>query len=512
MSKEILKSTFTVSGMTFFSRVLGFIRDMLIARYFGVDSATDAFFVAFKIPNFLRRLFVEGAFAHAFVPTITGYDHDGTQASLKLFLNKAAGTLAVLMMVGTVVGMFAAPVLVLLFAPGFLWEPRQYELSVQMLRITMPYLFFISSVAFAGGILNTFGKFGIPALTPAILNVAMIAAAIFLAPLLSEPIVALAWGVFLGGALQLLIQFPELARLGLLPRLQFDLKDPEVNRVIKMMGPALFGVSVTQINLLLDTFVASFLVTGSVSWLYYSDRLVEFPLGILGVALATVILPKLARNHAANEHQAFSKTLDWGLRGLLIVGLPSMIGLIMLAEPILYTLFQYDEFNADDVREVCSSLQGYSSGLMGFMLIKLLVPAFTSRKDVMTPMRYGLYALAANFILNWILVLPFAHGGLAYATSIAAYLNAGLLLATLIRGGFYKPEKQWVSFFIRLIVANSLMALVLIAVMNPLVWLEWGVAARSLGLLGSIVIAAVFYLLALYLLGFRLKQVLKPSI
>ncbi|MDO8846235.1 MAG: murein biosynthesis integral membrane protein MurJ [Methylicorpusculum sp.] len=511
MSKEILKSTFTVSGMTFFSRVLGFIRDMLIARYFGVDSATDAFFVAFKIPNFLRRLFVEGAFAHAFVPTITGYDQDENQASLKLFLNKAAGTLAVLMMAGTLAGMLAAPLLVLLFAPGFLWEPRQYELSVQMLQITMPYLFFISSVAFAGGILNTFGKFGIPALTPAILNVAMIAAAMFLAPLLNEPIVALAWGVFLGGALQLLIQFPELARLRLLPRLQFDLKDPEVNRVIKMMGPALFGVSVTQINLLLDTFVASFLVTGSVSWLYYSDRLVEFPLGILGVALATVILPKLARNHAASEYQAFSKTLDWGLRGLLIVGLPSMIGLMMLAEPILYTLFQYDEFNADDVRQACSSLRGYSSGLLGFMLIKLLVPAFTSRKDVMTPMRYGLYALAANFILNLILVFPFAHGGLAYATSIAAYLNAGLLLAALIRGGFYKPEKQWGSFFIRLIAANSLMVLVLIAVMNPLVWLEWGVAERSLGLLGSIVMAAVFYLLALYLLGFRLKQVLKPS-
>ncbi|MDO9239199.1 MAG: lipid II flippase MurJ, partial [Methylicorpusculum sp.] len=224
MSKEILKSTFTVSGMTFFSRVLGFIRDMLIARYFGVDSATDAFFVAFKIPNFLRRLFVEGAFAHAFVPTITGYDQDENQASLKLFLNKAAGTLAVLMMAGTLAGMLAAPLLVLLFAPGFLWEPRQYELSVQMLQITMPYLFFISSVAFAGGILNTFGKFGIPALTPAILNVAMIAAAMFLAPLLNEPIVALAWGVFLGGALQLLIQFPELARLRLLPRLQFDLK------------------------------------------------------------------------------------------------------------------------------------------------------------------------------------------------------------------------------------------------------------------------------------------------
>lgn len=510
MSKEILKSTITVSGMTFFSRVLGFIRDMLIARYFGVDSATDAFFVAFKIPNFLRRLFVEGAFAHAFVPTITGYDQDENQVSLKLFLNKAAGTLSVLMIAGTVVGMLAAPLLVLLFAPGFLWEPRQYELSVQMLQITMPYLFFISSVAFAGGILNTFGKFGIPALTPAILNVAMIAAAIFLAPLLSEPIVALAWGVFLGGALQLLIQFPELARLGLLPRLQFDLKDPEVKRVIKMMGPALFGVSVTQINLLLDTFVASFLVTGSVSWLYYSDRLVEFPLGILGVALATVILPKLARNHAANEHQAFSKTLDWGLRCLLIVGLPSMIGLIMLAEPILYTLFQYDEFNANDVRQASSSLQGYSSGLLGFMLIKLLVPAFTSRKDVMSPMRYGLYALAANFILNWILVVPFAHGGLAYATSIAAYLNAGLLLATLIRGGFYKPEKQWLPFFIRLIVANGLMVLALIVVMNPLVWLEWGVAARSLGLLGSIVIAVVFYLLALYLMGFRLKQVLKP--
>ncbi|MCK5188643.1 MAG: murein biosynthesis integral membrane protein MurJ, partial [Methylococcales bacterium] len=311
MSKQLFKSTAIVSSMTMISRILGFIRDMLFARIFGIDSGTDAFFVAFKIPNFLRRLFAEGAFSQAFVPVLSDYKEQGSQQALKLFIDRTAGTLALILLLVTIVGVIAAPVLITLFAPGFLGEGKQFDLAVQMLRITFPYLFFISLVAFAGGILNSHGKFAIPAFTPVFLNICMIAAAIWLSPLMPDPIVALAWGVFAAGIVQLSFQFPALYQLGLLPNLKFGFKDPGVKRILKLMLPAIFGVSVTQINLLLDTLIASFLVAGSVSWLYYSDRLVEFPLGIFGIALATVILPNLSQKHAKGDPEAFSHMLDW---------------------------------------------------------------------------------------------------------------------------------------------------------------------------------------------------------
>ncbi|MEO1898761.1 MAG: murein biosynthesis integral membrane protein MurJ, partial [Methylococcales bacterium] len=342
MSRQLFKSTAIVSSMTMISRVLGFIRDMLFARVFGIDSATDAFFVAFKIPNFMRRLFAEGAFSQAFVPILSDYKEQGSQQALKLFIDRTAGTLALILLLVTIVGVIAAPLLITLFAPGFIHEQKQFDLTVQMLRITFPYLFFISLVAFAGGILNSHGKFAIPAFTPVFLNLCMIAAAIWLSPLMPEPIVALAWGVFAAGIVQLLFQVPALHRLGLLPSFQLGFKDPGVKRILKMMLPALFGVSVTQINLLLDTLIASFLVAGSVSWLYYSDRLVEFPLGIFGIALATVILPNLSKNHAANDPVEFSKSMDWALRLVLLIGLPASVGLLILAEPMLSTLFQYE--------------------------------------------------------------------------------------------------------------------------------------------------------------------------
>jgi putative peptidoglycan lipid II flippase len=312
LSRQLFKSTAIVGSMTLTSRLLGFVRDMLIARLFGVDLATDAFFVAFKIPNFLRRLFTEGAFAQAFVPVLADCKAHGSQAALKQFVDRTAGTLTLVLMLITILGMIVAPVLITLFAPGFIWKGTQYELAVQMLRITFPYLFFISSVAFAGGILNAHGKFAIPALTPALLNISMIAAAIWLAPLMAEPVVALAWGVFIAGIVQVLFQIPALMQLGLVPRLRLDFNDADVKRMMGLMLPAILAVSVTQINLLLDTLMASFLPAGSVSWLYYSDRLVEFPLGIFGIALATVILPSLSRNHAAQDAKAFSNSLDWG--------------------------------------------------------------------------------------------------------------------------------------------------------------------------------------------------------
>ncbi len=485
------------------SRILGFVRDMLFARIFGADSGTDAFFVAFKIPNFLRRLFAEGAFAQAFVPVLSDYKQQGSKAALRLFIDRTAGTLALVLMLVTITGIIAAPVLIMLFAPGFLWEGDQYDLAVQMLKITFPYLFFISSVAFAGGILNTYGKFAVPAFTPVFLNVCLIAAAIWLAPLMPKPIVALAWGVFAAGAVQLLFQFPALLRLGLMPRLRFGFKDSGVKRIMKLMLPAIFGVSVTQINLLLDTLIASFLAVGSVSWLYYSDRLVEFPLGVFGIALATVILPNLSKNHAAEDTEAFSRSLDWGLKLVFMIGMPASLGLLMLAEPMLSTLFQYDQFSRTDVVMAGKSLMAYALGLLGFILVKILVPGFSSRKDMKTPVRFGIYAMCANMLLNLALVFPLAHAGLALATSLGAFFNASLLFRRLLKEKVYKPAPGWRLFFLRVVLANSAMAAVLFHFVNTSWWFDWGAEQRAFQLLMWIAIAAAVYFIVLLLSGLR---------
>ncbi|MDP3589291.1 MAG: murein biosynthesis integral membrane protein MurJ [Methylobacter sp.] len=506
MSRQLFKSTAVVGSMTLISRILGFIRDMLIAHIFGVDSATDAFFVAFKIPNFLRRLFAEGAFAHAFVPVLSDYKERGSKAALKQFIDKTAGTLSVFLLLITVIGVIAAPVLIMLLAPGFMWQGTQYELSVQLLQITFPYLFFVTLVAFAGGILNTHGKFAIPALTPVFLNICMIAAAIWLAPLMDEPVTALAWGVFAAGIVQLLFQFPSLIRLGLMPRPRLGFDDSGVKRIISLMLPAIFSVSVTQINLLLDTLIASFLTVGSVSWLYYSDRLVEFPLGILGLALGTVILPNLAKSHAAEDTAAFSNSLDWGLRLVVLVGLPATIGLVMLAEPMLSTLFQYNEFGVSDVHFAGQSLKAYSVGLLGFILIKVLVPGFTSRGDMKTPVRYGVYAMIVSLGLNLALVLPLAHAGLALATSLGAFFNAALLLRKLHKDKIYQPARGWWLFFCRVLLAAGAMSAVLYYFVDPAWWNDWSSSERVINLVKWIGIGLLIYTATLLLTGLRLKH------
>jgi putative peptidoglycan lipid II flippase len=503
VSRQFFKSTAVVSGLTLVSRILGFIRDMLIARIFGADSGTDAFFIVFKIPNFFRRLFAEGAFAQAFVPALIDYERQGCKPALQDFIDRAGGTLAALLMLASIIGMLAAPILIVVFAPGFLREGAQFELSVQMLRITMPYLFFIASVAFAGSILNAHGRFAVPAVTPVLLNICMIVAAVWIAPLLAEPILALAWGVLVAGIVQLLFQFPALKRLGLVPRLQLGLSDPAVMRTLKMMGPAVFAVSVTQVNLLLDTFMASFLKTGSISWLYYSDRLVEFPLGILGVALATVILPKLSRDHVAEDAAAFSRALDWGLRWVLLLGMPASVGLALLAEPVLFALFQYGEFTAVDVGLAGRSLMGYASGLMGFMLIKVLATGFSARKDLATPVRFGVYSLFANMILNMVLILPLAHAGLALATSLAAFINAGLLLLKLVKDQVYRPGPGWPVFALRIGLANVVMALTLHGLVKPSNWQGWHSADRVIYLALSIALGGAVYLAMLGLMGLK---------
>lgn len=506
MSERLFKSTLAVSAMTLISRLLGFVRDMLIARIFGVDLATDAFFVAFKIPNFLRRLFTEGAFAHAFVPVMADYQKQD-RAALKSFIDKTGGSLALVLMLMTLIGVVSAPLLILLLAPGFAWQSPQHELAVQLLQITLPYLLFVGLVAFAGSILNSYGQFAIPALTPAVLNICMIAAAVWLAPLLSEPVAALAWGVFIAGVVQMLCQLPSLARLGLLPRLRIDFGDAGVKRLMGSLLPAIFSVSITQINLLLDTLIASLLTAGSVSWLYYSDRLVEFPQGLLGVALATVILPNLAKNHVADEPAAFSSVLDWGLRLVLLVGMPATVGLLLLAEPMLSTLFQYNEFSVLDVQLAGQSLKAYAAGLLGYLLIRVLAPGFTARQDMKTPVRYGVYAMLASLALN-VLAVPLAHAGLALATSLGAWFNAVLLLNKLRQERVFQPGADWWLFFLRVLLASAAMSAVLYYLVDVAWWNQWRATERVINLLAWILAGMAVYVLTLALTGLRVRHLL----
>ncbi len=506
MSKQLYKSSAVVGGMTMVSRVAGFVRDMILANIFGVDAATDAFFVAFKIPNFLRRLFAEGAFAHAFVPVVMGYIRAGDRAALRAFIDKTAGASALLLGGLTLICMAGAPLLIIVFAPGFYWGGGNFEQAVYLLRVTMPYLFFIFFTGLAGGILNAHGKFAVPAVTPVFLNIFMIAAALWLAPNLAEPIHALAWAVTAAGAAQWLFQLPALRSLGLLPRLRRGWRDPAVRRLLGMMGPAIFGVSVVQINLLAGTLFASFLPAGSVSWLYYSDRLVEFPLGIFGVAVSTVILPSLAKSHAAEDAAGFSKSLDWALKLVLLIGLPATAGLTLLSEPLLSTFFQYNEFGADDVRMTARSLTAFSLGLLGFILIRVLVPGFTARQDTRTPALFGWYSMLGNLGLNALFILPLAHAGPALATTLAAYFNAGLLLRALLRRGIYRPAAGWPFFIGRVAVAVAGMAGFLVYAVDAEAWLHWHAVERGWRLSVVIVAAMAVYAVALPLLGVRIKD------
>lgn len=503
MGRRLFKTTVVVSSMTLISRVLGFIRDMLIARLFGVDSVTDAFFVAFKVPNLLRRLFSEGAVSHALVPVMANCEQQGGDKALRMFIGKMGGTMAAWAFVLAGIGVLLAPFMIFVLAPGFAWQGSQYDLAVDLLRITLPYGFFVVMVAFAGAILNARGVFWVPAFTPVLLNVCMIGAALWLTPLMKEPVMALAWGVLAAGVVQLLFQVPSLLRLELWPKLLVRFKDPEVSRVHKLLLPAIFSASVTQINLLLDTLIASFLAGGSVSWLYYSDRLVEFPMGILGLALATVILPNLAKNHAENDPVAFSGTLDWGLRLVVLVGMPASIGLFLLAEPMISTLFQYNEFTVNDVHKAGQSLKAYTVGLLGYLFIKILAPGFTSRLDLKTPVRFGIIAMIASLALN-VLAIPLAHAGLALATSLGAIINAALLLVKLLRDKVYQPEQGWWLFLARVFTASISMVACLYYFVDIHWWQQWDSVDRVVNLVKWISAGFLVYLLALLLSGLKL--------
>lgn len=504
---SLLRSGAVVSAMTLLSRVLGMVRDMVVASYFGSSSAADAFFIAFKIPNFLRRLFAEGAFAQAFVPVISEYRTQRSVTEVKALVDHTAGTLGLVLAVLTVLGMVAAPYVVMVFAPGFHDDPAKQALAGDLLRITFPYLLLISLTAFTAGILNSYGKFAVPAFTPVLLNLCMIGAAVWGSPWFDQPVTALAWGVLMAGVMQLGFQLPYVARLGLLPRPRLNLKDEGVKRILLLMVPALFGVSVSQINLLLDTVLASFLQTGSVSWLYYADRLSELPLGAFGIAIGTVILPSLSRQHASADRQAFSATLDWGLRMVLLVGLPAALALQVLAEPLIAGLFYYGAMTETAVHQSARALEAYSLGVLAFMLIKVLAPGFFARQDVKTPVRIAVICMVANMVFNLILIWPLQHVGLALATSLSSLLNAGLLFWGLRKAGIYQPRPGWGLFAVQL--AGGCLAMVgAVEYLNAPAadWLLWDWQQRVLEL-GVLVGVGLFAFAAgLLVLGVRLRH------
>lgn len=519
MSTKLLRSTFTVGGMTLLSRVFGLLRDIMLATIFGASGGTDAFLVAFKIPNFMRRLFGEGAFSLAFVPVLSEYREKHDKAVLKDLINHVAGTLGGFLLLLAVLGMVFAPAVVYIFAPGFAGNEGQLKLTADLLRITFPYIFFIALVAFAGGILNSFHQFAVPAFTPVLLNICLIVSAYYLAPYFDEPLMALAWGVAAAGILQLLIQFPSLIKLGLMPVPKIKRGHEGVIKIIKLMIPAIFGSSVAQINLLLDTVIASFLVSGSVTWLYYSDRLLEFPLGVLGIAIATVILPTLSQQHARASAEQFNQTLNWALRLVTLIAIPAGVGLFILASPILSSLFEYGKFTSSDTYFSSLSLMAYMLGLPALIAIKILAPGYYARQDTRTPVRIGIIAMVCNMFMNIAFVVPLVmldyeapHVGLALATSFSAYINAMLLYNGLRNKQIFTPQDGWMAWIFRITVASTAMAAVIIW-LNPdaIQWSQWQLIARLSNLFLIIASGAMTYFIMLWLQGLRPNQLKKAS-
>lgn len=516
----LFRSTAIVSSMTMVSRVFGLLRDMVFTNIFGAGAATDAFLVAFKIPNFLRRLFAEGAFSQAFVPVLTGVKNEEGDEAVSELVRNTLGTLAGILFIVSVIAAIATPILVMIFAPGFINQPEKFDLTTEMLRITFPYILFMSLTALSAGILNSYGRFAVPAFTPVLLNLSLIAAAIWLAPHMDVPIMALAWGVFIAGAAQLAFQIPFILKLGLLRWPRWGWKNSGVRRILKLMIPGIFGSSVMQINLLFDTLIASFLVSGSVTWLYLSDRMVELPLGIFGIALATVILPNLSQKHAAGDPKAFSQMLDWALRWVLVIALPAAVALAVLAGPILSTLFLYGDFRPLDVEMASISLLVYSAGLIGFILVKVLAPGYFARQDTKTPVKVGLIAMLANMIMNVAFVVPMLqlgwaapHAGLALATSISAFINAGLLYRGLKKAGVYLPQTGWIKLFIQTGLAVSVMGALIFMVSGELsFWMTATASQRILQLSWIIPLGAVSYFIVLWLSGVRFEQLRRPNI
>ncbi|MBP6280173.1 MAG: murein biosynthesis integral membrane protein MurJ [Rhodocyclaceae bacterium] len=509
---NLLRTLATVSGMTLLSRVLGFVRDFVIAHGFGAGMATDAFFVAFRLPNLLRRMFAEGAFSQAFVPILAEYRSQRGDEATKTLVDHVSGVLFLSLIAITALGVLGAPVLIAITAPGFSADPDKFALTVELTRITFPYIVFMSLVALSAGILNTWSRFALPAFTPVMLNLSFIGMALFAAPWFDPPVYALAWAVVLGGLLQLAIQIPALKQIGMLPRLRPVWRDEGVQRVLKLMAPAVVGVSAAQISLLINTIFASFLAPGSVSWLYFADRLMEFPAGLLGAALGTILLPSLSRSHASADPAEFSALLDWGLRLTLLLTLPASLALAVLGVPLISTLFQHGLFSANDVLQTRDALAAYAIGLTGLILVKVLAPGFYARQDIRTPVRIALVTLALTQLMNLAFVGWLKHAGLALSIGLASCINAGLLWHGLRKSNTYRPMPGWPMFLLKLAVALlCLFMLMYFGMGAEQQWLTMGFTERMLRLVVLMVVGLMGYFGMLWLTGFRVSDFRKRT-
>lgn len=510
---NLLKSLAAVSSMTMFSRVLGFVRDAIVARVFGAGAVADAFFVAFKLPNLLRRIFAEGAFSQAFVPILAEYKNTRDEEATRIFVAYIAGLLTLALAIITVIGMLAAPWIILVTAPGFASAPDKFALTTQLLRITFPYIFLISLASLAGAVLNTWNRFSVPAFAPTLLNISMIGFALFAAPYFNPPVLALAWAVIVGGVLQLVYQLPHLKKVGMLvlPRISF--RDTGALRVIKQMGPAILGVSVGQISLIINTIFASFLVSGSVSWMYYADRLMEFPSGVLGVALGTILLPSLAKTVGSGDQDEYCRLMDWGLRLCFLLALPCAVALAILSLPLTVTLFQYGKFTAFDAVMTQRALVAYCIGLMGIIMVKVLAPGFYARQDIKTPVRIAIFTLIMTQLMNLAFIGPFKHAGLALSIGLAACINASLLYWQLRKRNLFTPLPGWQLFLLRLVIAVLVMSAALVGMLYVMpAWDVGTMPYRILRLLAVVVVGAGVYFGTLAVLGFKFRDFARRAV
>ncbi len=504
---KLLRALSTVSGMTLLSRITGLARESLKAAAFGAGVQMDAFEAAFRLPNILRRLFAEGAFSQAFVPIFAEYRRQRGQDATKALVGRVGTLLAVALLAISILGILAAPALVYLLATGFKDTPGKVDLTAQMIRIVFPYILFVSLVSLAGGVLNVYRRFAIPAFTPVLLNLSIIGAALFLAPYCNPPITALAWGVLIGGVAQLALQIRPLVAIGMFPRPRLDWRDEGVRRVLLAMGPAVLGVSAAQISSLINTQLAASLGDGRISWITYADRLMEFPSALLGVALGTVLLPSLAKHHADENPAEYSSLLDWGLRLAFMLALPAAVALWVLATPLVATLYQYGKFTANDVLQTRDALLGYAVGLLGFILVKILAPGFFARLDMKTPVKIAFATVVFAQTLAWVLMHRIGHAGLTLSTSLGACLNAGLLFWFLKRRGIFLPRTGWLQFVSKLVIALFVLAGVLLLVVGPSTyWLNATLWTRVGRLAWVCAAGAIAYFGALWLLGFRLSD------
>lgn len=504
---NLLKALSTVSSLTLLSRITGLARESLKAVAFGAGLQMDAFEAAFRLPNILRRLFAEGAFSQAFVPILAEYQRARGHDATRELVGRVATLLAIVLIGISLFGILAAPWLVYALASGFSRTPGKVELTAEMIRIMFPYILFVSLVALAGGVLNVHRRFGIPAFTPVLLNLSIIAAAVFLAPHFDPPIVALAWGVAVGGVAQLALQIWPLARLGMLPALRLDWRDQGVRRVLRAMGPAVIGVSAAQISALINTQLAAYLGDGRISWISYADRLMEFPSALLGVALGTVLLPSLAKHHHDANHAQYRELLDWGLRLAFLLALPAALAMAVIAVPLISTLYQYGRFTVNDVWQTRAALLGYSVGLLGLIAVKILAPGFYARQDMRTPVKIAFLAVLFTQTLAVILMFRIGHAGLTLSTSLGACLNATLLYVAMRRAGVYLPLPGWRWFLARIAVALCALGAALWLAAGPDdFWVNARLWAKVWRLLLVMTAGVTAYFAALWLLGFRLAD------